>query len=353
MRPPLRIGINGFGRIGRMILRAYLHRLSKKTFCTRDTSQEEASLPFIITTINDISPLETSAHLLAFDSIHGRLEGQITVSEHALHVTDGKGTHTFKMTQESDPTQLSWDDVDIVLECSGRLLDGTTAKAHLLGGAKHVIISAPATNVDKTIVYGVNHHTLSKKDRIISNASCTTNCLAPIAKVLNEAFEIEQGYMTTIHSYTADQRLVDGPHQDLYRSRAGALSLIPTTTGAAKAVGLVLPELKGKLDGTAIRVPTPNVSLIDFKFTTHQPLSRDAIHEAMKKAYEGPLHGILALNEGALVSCDFNGNPHSAIFDCTQTHVLGNHFARILAWYDNEYGFSNRMLDVACAWWHA
>lgn len=348
--PPLRLGINGFGRIGRMVLRAYLDRLHQKTLCTRDQSQNNAHPPFVITKINDIAPLETSAHLLAFDSIHGRLDGKVSTSDHHLILTHEKETHTFLMTHEKDPSLLSWHDVDIVLECSGQFLDGNQAKAHLAAGAKRVIISAPATHVDKTIVYGVNHTILSSHDQVISNASCTTNCLAPIAKTLHEAFGMEQGYMTTIHSYTADQRLVDGPHKDLYRARAGALSLIPTTTGAAKAVGLVLPELKGKLDGTAIRVPTPNVSLIDFTFTTQNPVSVTAIHEAMQTAYEGPLHGILSLNHAPLVSIDFNGNPHSAIFDCTQTQVLGHNFARILAWYDNEYGFSHRMLDVASHW---
>lgn len=347
--PPLRIGINGFGRIGRMVLRTYLDRLHQKTRCTRDQTQDP-QLPFVITKINDIAPLETSAHLLAFDSIHGRLDATVTTSDKTLILTHEKGTHTFLMTHERDPSSLSWHDVDIVLECSGQFLDGAQAQAHISAGAKRVIISAPATHVDKTIVYGVNHTMLSEKDRIISNASCTTNCLAPIAKVIHEVFGIEHGYMTTIHSYTADQRLVDGPHKDLYRARAGALSLIPTTTGAAKAVGLVLPELNGKLDGTAIRVPTPNVSMIDFTFTTKNPISVTAIHAAMQKAYEGPLHGIIALNHAPLVSIDFNGNPHSAIFDCTQTQVLGDGFARILAWYDNEYGFSNRMLDVARYW---
>ncbi len=326
-----RVGINGMGRIGRTILREW---------CNRNISE------FDIVAINDLSPIHANAHLLKYDSVHGRFNGDVVIHEDMLIITRGKHKHILRVIKEADPKNLPWSDIDVVLECSGRFTDGKKAKTHLDAGAKRVFISSPATHVDATIVYGVNHTSLTSSDQIFSNASCTTNCLAPIAKVLHEAFGIEHGYMTTIHAYTADQRLVDGAHSDSYRARAAAMSLIPTTTGAAKAVGLVLPDLKGKLDGTAIRVPTPNVSLIDFKFTTTHEVSVEAIHQVMIKASRGYLKGVLAINNEPLVSVDFNGDPHSATFDLNQTQVLGDHFARVLAWYDNEWGFSNRMLDV-------
>ncbi len=332
----MKVAINGFGRIGRMVLRAYVERVAKGE-----------TLPFEIIAINDLAPSDINAHLLKYDSVHGTMTEDVSANDHTLHIK-GKKTLSLTVLKESNPENLPWKDlgVDVVFECSGRFTSGDTAKAHLNAGARKVIISAPGTDVDATIVYGVNHETLTKDHHIISNASCTTNCLAPVAKVLHESFSIEQGYMTTIHSYTADQRLVDSFHQDLYRARAAAMSLIPTTTGAAKAVGFVLPELKGKLDGTAIRVPTPNVSLIDFKFTTHKDLSKEVINHAMTSASENELKGVLAVNNIPLVSIDFQSNPHSSIFDLSQTQVIGNRFGRVLSWYDNEWGFSNRMLDL-------
>lgn len=327
----MKVAISGFGRIGRMILRAYLERKDP---------------PFQITAINDLSPIEMNAHLLRYDSIHGRLQGEVLVEDGELIVKKDTKTHRFKVLSQADPKNLPWSDIDVVLECSGHFTNGSKAKAHLDAGAKRVFISAPATHVDATIVYGVNHETLKPSDLIFSNASCTTNCLAPVAKVLHENFGIKHGYMTTIHAYTADQRLVDSFHGDPYRARSAAQSLIPTTTGAAKAVGLVLPELKGKLDGTAIRVPTANVSLIDFKFVSEKEISIDAINHAMIEAAEGELKGILAVNKEPLVSIDFNHDPHSSIFDLNQTQIVGSHFGRVLSWYDNEWGFSNRMIDV-------
>ncbi|MBX9977487.1 MAG: type I glyceraldehyde-3-phosphate dehydrogenase [Alphaproteobacteria bacterium] len=332
MTPKMKVAINGFGRIGRMVMRAFLERGD--------------SLSFDIVAINDLSPIDANAHMLEYDSVHGRLKADIQIHGDMLVIAKDGRTHNIRVVKESDPKNLPWNDIDIVLECSGRFTNGNDAKAHLEAGAKRVFISSPATNVDTTIVYGVNHTDLKPSHHIFSNASCTTNCLAPVAKILHETFGLEHGYMTTIHSYTADQRLVDGFHNDMYRARAAAMSLIPTTTGAAKAVGLVLPDLKGRLDGTAIRVPTPNVSLIDFKLTTKKPVTVDAINAAMIDAAKGPLEGILAINNKPLVSVDFNGDPHSSIFDVNQTQVLGTHFARVLSWYDNEWGFSNRMIDV-------
>jgi len=330
----MKVAINGFGRIGRMVLRAYL---------------EKENMPFEIVAINDLAPVATNAHLLKYDSVHGAVSYDVDASEDSLIIKKNGKTLTLKVFKETNPANLPWKDlgVDVVFECSGKFTDGEAAKAHVAAGAKKVVISAPATHVGATIVYGVNHTTLKKEDVTISNASCTTNCLAPVAKVLHETFGIEQGYMTTIHSYTADQRLVDSFHPDLYRARAAAMSLIPTTTGAAKAVGLVLPELKGRLDGTAIRVPTPNVSLIDFKFTSTKELSKETINHAMHHASSGELKGVLATNDLPLVSIDFQSNSHSSIFDFSQTQVLGKNFGRVLSWYDNEWGFSCRMLDLA------
>lgn len=330
----MRVAINGFGRIGRMVLRSYF---------------ENPHHDFDIVAINDLAPIDVNAHLFKYDSVHGRFLGDVKVENNQLIIeTQSHGKKSIQVLKESNPENLSWDKlgVDIVLECSGKFNDGEKAAAHLKAGAAKVIISAPATNVDATVVYGVNHQALTKEMKIISNASCTTNCLAPVAKVLHETFGIESGYMTTIHSYTADQRLVDSFHSDAYRARAATLSLIPTTTGAAKAVGLVLPELKGKLDGTAIRVPTPNVSLIDFKFTSKNKLSIQAINDAMAKAANSQLKGVLAICDEPLVSVDFVHNRHSSIFDIQQTQVIGDHFGRVLSWYDNEWGFSCRLLDV-------
>lgn len=343
---PLRVAINGFGRIGRCILRAYLARM--------DAGLGGHALPFTIAHINDPSPLSTLAHLLKYDSVHGTLNASVSVGENRLHITSAKG-HVLDIgvSQETIPANAPWAEhgIDVVLECSGRFTDGSdtrpqSVQGHLQAGAKHVVISAPATHVDAMVVYGVNHTVLTADHRMISNASCTTNCLAPVAKILNDTFGLETGYMTTIHAYTADQNLVDSPHKDLYRARAAALSMIPTTTGAARAVGQVLPELQGRLDGTAIRVPTANVSMIDLCFTSRKVLSKDALNNAMAHAAAHDLKGVLAYNDAPLVSIDFKGNPHSAIFDAAQTQVMGQHFGRILAWYDNEWGFSNRMLDV-------
>lgn len=330
----MKVAINGFGRIGRMVLRAFLERAQGKVE---------------VVAINDLAPIDVNAHLFKYDSVHGRFQGDVRVESDSLVVqVQGSKAHTIKVVKEPNPEMLPWKNmgIDVVLECSGRFNDGEKASAHLKAGSGRVIISAPATHVDATIVMGVNHQTLTKDMKIISNASCTTNCLAPIAKVLHEAFGIEAGYMTTIHAYTADQRLVDSCHSDPYRARAAALSLIPTTTGAAKAVGLVLPDLKGKLDGTAIRVPTPDGSLIDFKFTASKELSVEGINEVVKKAAHGPLKGVLDVCEEPLVSVDFIHNPHSSIFDAGQTQVIGKHFGRILSWYDNEWGFSCRMIDL-------
>jgi glyceraldehyde 3-phosphate dehydrogenase len=326
----MKIAINGFGRIGRMVFRA---------FCDRHPKDME------IVAINDLAPFDVSLHLLKYDSVHGKFAQDVT-TEGSSFCINGKTTPYFS---EADPLNLPWEalGVDIVFECSGHFTSHEKASLHIKAGAKRVIISAPSSDADITTVYGANHTSLSADHKILSNASCTTNCLVPVAKVLDEAFKIQHGYMTTIHSYTGDQRLVDTCHKDLYRSRAAALSMIPTTTGAAKALGLVLPSLKGRLDGTSIRVPTPNVSLVDFTFTTEKKLSVHEINEAMIQASQSDLKGILAINTEKLVSIDFNKNPHSSIFDCNGTQVMGDHFGRIMAWYDNEWGFSNRMIDLA------
>jgi len=325
----IRVAINGFGRIGRNILRA--HYESKKH-------------PEIeIVAINDLGDVNTNAHLIRYDTTHGKFPGEVTVAGNDLLVNGDK----IRVLAKRDPKELPWKDlkIDIVLECTGFFASKEKASAHLEGGAKKVLISAPATGVDATIVYGVNHSTLKSTDTVISNASCTTNCLAPMVKVLHEAIGIEKGLMNTVHSYTNDQVLIDVYHTDLRRARAAAHSMIPTKTGAAAAVGLVFPELNGKLDGFSIRVPTINVSVVDFTFTTSRDTSVDEINNAMKAAANGPLKGILEINEAPLVSVDFNHNPASSIFDVSYTKVMGN-FVKVLSWYDNEWGFSNRMLDV-------
>jgi glyceraldehyde 3-phosphate dehydrogenase len=325
----IRVGINGFGRIGRNVLRACLG---------------ETGLEFVA--VNDITNAKTLAHLLKHDSVHGTLPEDVQAQEDALRV----GSHTVKVLAERDPAKLPWRSlgVDLVLECSGLFTERAKAGTHLDAGAKKVIISAPSKDADHTIAYGVNHTTYDPaKHHVISNASCTTNCLAPVAKVLHETFGVKRGLMTTVHAYTNDQRILDLPHGDLRRARAAALSMIPTSTGAAKAIGLVIPELAGKLDGMAVRVPTPNVSLVDLSCELAKPATKDAINAAMKEAAGGPLEGILHYCSEPLVSCDFNHSPYSSIFDSALTKVIDGNFAKILSWYDNEWGFSNRMRDVA------
>jgi glyceraldehyde 3-phosphate dehydrogenase len=328
----VKIAINGFGRIGRLVLRA-LHESGRKDIQ--------------VVGINDLGSVKANAHLLKYDSVHGALKADVTTGDDWMDL----GTGRIKVTAERDPTKLPWAalGVDIVAECTGIFTARDKAALHLAAGAKRVLVSAPADNADLTVVYGVNHDQLKPEHKVVSNASCTTNCLAPVAFVLHNAFGIERGYMTTIHAYTGDQATVDTLHKDLRRARAAALSMIPTSTGAAKAVGLVLPELKGKLDGTAIRVPTANVSLIDFKFVPKKPATVDAVNAAIKEAAAGKLKGVLATNNEELVSSDFNHNPASSTFDLTQTQVVDGGLVRVLSWYDNEWGFSNRMLDTAAA----
>jgi glyceraldehyde 3-phosphate dehydrogenase len=329
----VKVAINGFGRIGRNILRAIV---------------ESGRTDIEVVAVNDLGPVETNAHLLRFDSVHGRFPSEVKVEGDAL-VIDGRRV---KVTAIRNPAELPHRElgVDIAMECTGIFTSKDKAKAHLEAGAKRVLVSAPAEGADLTVVYGVNQDKLTKDDLVVSNASCTTNCLAPVAKVLNDAIGIEKGFMTTIHSYTNDQPSLDQMHKDLYRARAAALSMIPTSTGAAKAVGLVMPDLKGKLDGTSIRVPTPNVSVVDFKFNTKKRTSVEKVNEAIAKAARrGPLKGILATTDEPLVSRDFNHNPASAIFAFDQTKVIDEKFVRVLAWYDNEWGFSNRMADTAVA----
>ena len=325
----VKIGINGFGRIGRLILRALLESYKDK---------------IQVVAINDLGSIETNAHLIKYDSTHGTLNHDVKTSKDGFEISNQK----IKVFAEKDPEKIPWGKVgaDIVLECTGRFLDKTSAQNHIKGGGKKVIISAPAKEVDFTIVQGVNSKELKKEHNIISNGSCTTNCLAPVAMVLENNFGIEYGYMTTIHSYTGDQKLLDTLHKDLRRARATEGAMIPTSTGAAKALSLVLPSLKGKLDGTAIRVPTPNVSLIDFTVVTKKEVSAETINDAMLKASQGNLKGILGINKKPLVSKDFNHDPHSSIFDVTQTQVIKGKFSRVLSWYDNEWGFSNRMCDI-------
>jgi glyceraldehyde 3-phosphate dehydrogenase len=327
----VRVAINGFGRIGRLVMRAACES-------RRDDIE--------IVGINDLGPVETNAHLLRYDSVHGRFPGEIATGEGWMDIGRGKIT----VTAERDPAKLPWRrlGVDVALECTGIFTKREAAAKHLEAGAKRVIISAPAEGADLTVVMGVNHDDLKPEHEIISNASCTTNCLAPVAYVLHRGIGIERGYMTTIHSYTGDQNPVDTLHSDLRRARAAALSLIPTSTGAAKAVGLVLPALKGKLDGTAIRVPTANVSLIDFTFDSARETSADEVNALMEDAAKSNrLRGIVGINKAPTVSVDFNHDPHSSVFDVTQTQVLDKRFVRVLSWYDNEWGFSNRMVEVA------
>jgi glyceraldehyde 3-phosphate dehydrogenase len=326
----VRVAINGFGRIGRNVLRAII---------------ESGRKDIEVVAINDLAPVETNAHLLRFDSVHGRFPHEVKVAGDSIDV--GRGP--IKVTAIKDPATLPHKElkVDIALECTGIFTAKDKASAHLAAGAKRVLISAPGDGADLTVVYGVNHDKLTKDHRVVSNASCTTNCLAPVAKVLNDAIGIEKGFMTTIHAYTNDQPSLDQVHKDLYRGRAAALSMIPTSTGAAKAVGLVLPELAGKLDGVAIRVPTPNVSVVDFKFVAKRKTDVEEVNASIKRASEQQLKGILGYTLQPNVSIDFNHDPHSSIFHMDQTKVMDGTFVRVMSWYDNEWGFSNRMADTA------
>jgi glyceraldehyde 3-phosphate dehydrogenase len=329
----VRVGINGFGRIGRNILRAIY---------------ESGRKDIQVVGINDLGDVKTNAHLLRYDSVHGRFPGEVKIEGEFIDIGLGK----IKVTAERDPSKLPWKElnVDIAMECTGIFTSKEKASAHLTAGAKRVLVSAPADKADLTVVYGVNHAKLTKDHLVVSNGSCTTNCLAPVAKVLNDNFGIEFGYMTTVHAYTGDQPTLDTMHKDLHRARAAALSIIPTSTGAAKALGLVIPELVGKLDGTAVRVPTPNVSMIDLVFTAKRDTSVEEVNAAMQKASESnELKGILMVNKEPLVSSDFNHNPASSTFDLGQTQIVGKRMVRVLSWYDNEWGFSNRMSDTAVA----
>src|SRR5580704_11944434 len=328
----LRVAINGFGRIGRLVLRAIV---------------ESGRRDIEVVGVNDLGPVETNAHLLRYDSVHGRFPAQVTVDGDIM-VAAG---HRIKVTCIKNPAELPHKalDVDIALECTGIFTSKEKASAHLAAGAKRVLVSAPCDSADLTVVYGVNHDKLTKEHLVVSNASCTTNCLVPVAKVLNDAIGIERGMMTTIHSYTNDQPSLDQMHKDLYRARAAALSMIPTSTGAAKAVGLVLPELKGKLDGVSVRVPTPNVSVVDVTVTTKCPTTVAEVNEAMKRAAAQELKGVLDIVDAPLVSADFNHNPASSSFALDQTKVLNGTFVRVMSWYDNEWGFSSRMSDTVMA----
>ncbi|MFP6772800.1 MAG: type I glyceraldehyde-3-phosphate dehydrogenase [Alphaproteobacteria bacterium] len=328
----VRVGINGFGRIGRLVLRAIA---------------ESGRKDIQVVGVNDLGPIETNAHLLRYDSVHGAFPGKVRTTKAGMNVNGG----AIRVTAERDPANLPWGklEVDVALECTGIFTAREKAAAHLAAGAKKVLISAPSGDADLTVVFGVNHNKLRKAHKVVSNASCTTNCLAPVAFVLNQAMGIEHGYMTTIHSFTGDQPVLDTLHGDLRRARSAVMSMIPTSTGAAKAVGLVLPELAGKLDGTSIRVPTPNVSVVDFKFRSKKKTSIEAVNGAIVKAAGGKLKGILETSEAPTVSIDYNHNQASSTFDLTQTQVIDGRFVRILAWYDNEWGFSNRMSDTAVA----
>ncbi|MGI3186875.1 type I glyceraldehyde-3-phosphate dehydrogenase [Nioella aestuarii] len=324
----VKVAINGFGRIGRNVLRALI---------------ENGRTDLEVVAINDLGPVATNAHLLQYDSVHGRFPSEVSHGEDWIDAGRGK----IAVTAIRNPSELPWGDVDIVLECTG-IFTGDKAKVHLENGASRVLVSAPSSGADKTIVYGVNHGTLTSEDLHVSNASCTTNCLAPVAKVLQDGIGISRGFMTTIHSYTGDQPTLDTMHSDLYRARAAAMSMIPTSTGAARAVGLVLPELAGKLDGVAVRVPTPNVSVVDLTFEAVRDTTVEEINDLVRAAAaEGPLKGILGVTDKPLVSMDFNHDPHSSTFATGQTKVLEGRMCRVLSWYDNEWGFSNRMLDTA------
>jgi len=329
---PLNVAINGFGRIGRLVLRAMA---------------ESGRTDLRVVGINDLASADANAHLLKYDSVHGRFPLNVTVQGDIMDVGQGP----IKVTAERDPSKLPWRDlgVDIALECTGAFTKREKAALHLDAGATRVLISAPSPDADLTVVYGVNHNKLKPEYRVISNGSCTTNCLAPVAKVLNDLAGIEHGYMTTVHSYTNDQHTVDNVHKDPRRARAAAVSMIPTSTGAAKAIGLVLPELNGKLDGMAVRVPTPNVSMIDLKVVTRRPVTKEEINNAMTEASKTWLKGIMDVIDVELVSIDFNHTAVSSTFDLTQTKVIDGNFVRVLAWYDNEWGFSNRMSDTAAA----
>ncbi len=322
------VGINGFGRIGR---------------CTLSHIAQAARNDVQVVKINATGPVETAAHLLQYDSVHGRFPNEIVVAGNTIDL--GRGA--IEVSSTRDPHQLDWDGVDVVLECTGAFNDREKSAVHLHRGAKRVLISAPAKNVDRTVVYGVNHRDIGASDAVVSNGSCTTNCLAPLAKVLNDAIGIEHGIMTTIHSYTGDQPTADSRHHDLYRARAAALSMIPTSTGAAKAIGTVLPELAGKLDGTAIRVPTPNVSAIDLTFTASKDVTVADVNAIVEEAAAGYMGMVMSYDPAPKVSVDFNHTTHSSIFAPDQTRVIGNRMVRVLAWYDNEWGFSCRMADVA------
>ncbi len=327
----IRVAINGFGRIGRLVMRAALEHPEKQ---------------LEVVGINDLGPVATNAHLLKYDSVHGRFAGEVTSGDNWLDAGQGK----VRVTAERDPAKLPWKElgVDVALECTGIFTKREAAVKHLEAGARKVIISAPADGVDFTVVMGVNHEELNASHQVISNGSCTTNCLAPVAYVLHQGLGIERGFMTTIHAYTGDQSLQDTLHSDLRRARAAALSMIPTSTGAARAIGLVMPALKGKLDGTAIRVPTANVSLIDLTFDAARETTGEEVNALMEEAAKSNrLKGILGINKAPTVSCDFNHDPHSSTFDVTQTQVLDKKFVRVLSWYDNEWGFSNRMVEVA------
>jgi glyceraldehyde 3-phosphate dehydrogenase len=328
----VRVAINGFGRIGRNVLRAIV---------------ESGRTDIEVVAINDLGPVETNAHLFRFDSVHGRFPGTVTVAGDTIDV--GRGP--IKVTAIRDPATLPHKDlgVDIAMECTGIFTAKEKASAHLAAGAKRVLVSAPADGADLTVVFGVNHDKLTRDHVVVSNASCTTNCLSPVVQVLNQAVGIDKGFMTTIHSYTGDQPTLDTMHKDLYRARAAAMSMIPTSTGAAKAVGLVLPELKGKLDGVAIRVPTPNVSAVDLVFTAKRATSKEEINAAIQAAADGPLKGVLGYTNDPNVSIDFNHDPHSSTFHMDQTKVMDGVLVRILSWYDNEWGFSCRMADTAVA----
>ncbi len=326
----IRVAINGFGRIGRNVLRAII---------------ESGRTDIEVVAINDLGPVATNAHLLQFDSVHGRFPVAVQSGDDWIDV--GRGP--IRVTALRNPAELPWSDVDIALECTGIFTDREKAAIHLENGSKRVLVSAPSKGADKTIVFGVNHGVLTRDDLVVSNGSCTTNCLAPVAKLINDAFGITTGFMTTIHSYTGDQPTLDTLHKDLYRARAAAMSMIPTTTGAAKALGLVLPELDGKLDGSSVRVPTPNVSCVDLCVVTEKAVAVEEVNALMKAAAEGPLKGVLGFETRPLVSMDYNHQSESSIFAADQTKVLPGNLLRVLSWYDNEWGFSNRMADTAVA----